>query len=121
MYPVSSAELASIRSDAAAAALDLDCDIQRKTLTSDGMGQDSETWTTIATVKAGMTEPSGSQLQNYDYLIGSLATWKVQLPYGTDVQRQDHLIIDGSTLVVQADLSPQSYNALVTVLASEVK
>ncbi len=114
------AELAQIRADVAAVALDLDCVVQRKTITSDGMGQGSEAYTTIATVKAGMRQPGSTHLQNYAYMIESLATWEVQLPYGTNVAEQDHIVVSGHTLVVQKDLSPQSYNALVTVLASEV-
>lgn len=118
-------ELAQIRTDAAAAALDLSCTIQRKTLTRDGSGQATETWNTVATINAGMTEPTGGQLQNYNYLIEDLATWMVKLPYGTNVQAQDRLLITGQlgqqTLVVQVVLEPRSYAALLTVLASEAK
>lgn len=119
------AEIAQIRADAAAAALDLPCVIQRKTLTRDGAGQATSVWNTVATVHAGMTEPTGGQLQNYDYLIADLATWSVKLPYGTNVQAQDRLLITGQlgqqTLVVQVVLEPRSYAALLTVIAAEAK
>lgn len=115
------AELTQIRADVALVVCDSACQVQRKTVTPDGMGQGSESYSTIATTTAGMRSPSATHLQNYDYLIGALATWEVQLPYGTDVRVQDHLIIGGQTLVVQADLSPQSYNALTTMLVSEVR
>ncbi|MGA8765244.1 MAG: head-tail adaptor protein [Candidatus Sulfotelmatobacter sp.] len=118
-------ELASIRADAANAALDLPCTIQRKTLTRDGAGQATSVWNTVATVNAGMTEPTGGQLQNYNYLIEDLASWAVKLPYGTDVAAQDRLLITGQlgqqTLVVQVVLEPRSYAALLTVIASEAK
>lgn len=124
---LSAAELASIRADAANAALDLPCVIQRKTLTRDGAGQATSVWNTVSPdgLLAGMTEPTGGQLQNYNYLIEDLATWQVKLPYGTDVQAQDHLLITGQlgqqTLVCQVVLEPRSYAALLTVIASEAK
>lgn len=118
---IDASELALIQADLVAAVCDKTCQIQRRTLVSDGMGQGSETWNTIATVKAGMYEPNANQLANFDYLIGSLATWQVKLPYGTDVKAQDHLIIEGQTLVVQVDRDPHSVPGLLTVLASEIK
>lgn len=118
-------ELASIRSDAANAALDLTCAIQRKTITRDTLGQATEVWNTIATVNAGMTEPSANMLQNYNYRIEDLAAWHIRLPYGTNVQPQDQLLITGQagqqTLVVQVLLEPRSYAALLSVIASEMK
>lgn len=121
MSPISTAEMAQIRSDASNAACDLSCQIQRATRASDAQGGGSLTWTTIATVNAGMTSPTAGQLQNYGYIIGSLAAWRIQFTYGTDVQHGDRLVIGGKTLQVQVDLSPQSYNALVTVLATTVQ
>jgi hypothetical protein len=118
---LSDSELASIRSDVAAAACDTPCTIQRKTATKDAFGTETETWATIASVNVGMRQPSAGQLANYAFLIGSLAAWQVNMPVGTDVKHQDHLIIGGVTMVVQVDLSPQSYNALTTVLATEIR
>lgn len=114
-------ELEDIQADAVAAACDQSCQIQRKTLTLDNLGQGSEVWSTTETTVGGMTEPTANQLQNYDYLIGSLAAWLVKLPVSTSVQHQDHLLIGGKTLVVQRILTPRSYPALLTVLASEVE
>jgi hypothetical protein len=121
MLPVSSAELAQIQSDAVAAACDKTCVIKRKTVAKDAYGSETETWNTIATTVAGMSEPTAGQLTNYAYLIGDLATWQVKLPVGTDVKAQDHLVIAGQTITVQIDLTPRSYASLITVLASEVK
>jgi len=123
MLPVSDAELASIRAEAASAACDTPCTIQRSTITKDAWGSETQTYNTISPsgMLAGMKPPTAGQLANYDFLIGSLEAFQVQFPYGTDVQREDHLIIGGVTLVAQADLSPQSYNALVTFLATIVR
>lgn len=121
MYPVSASELASIRADTENATLDLSCEIQRRTLTSDGMGTQTESWHTQETVQCGLSQPTAGQLTNYAFLIGSLSAWQVKLPVGTDVRYNDHLIISGQTLTVQVVLNPRSYAALLTVLASEVK
>lgn len=121
MLPVSASELASIQSETQAATCDKTCVVNRKTKTKDAYGSDTEVLNTIATTVAGMTEPSAGQLANYDYLVGSLSTFQVKLPVGTDVKAQDLLVIDGQTLVVQVVLDPRSYAALLTVLASEVK
>ena len=115
------AELTQIQADAVAAACSLSCQIQRKTLTRDTIGQGTENWATIATVNVGMNQPSQQLLQNYDYLIGSLSAWLVKFPVGTNVQAQDHLVIGSQTLVVHVLLSPRSYPALLTVLAAEIQ
>lgn len=118
-------ELAQIRTDAAAATLDLSCTIQRKATTRDTLGQETEAWATVTTCNVGMTEPTAGQLANYNYRIEDLATWQVKMPYGTNVATQDHLLITGQftqqTLIVQVVLEPRSYAALLTVLASELK
>ena len=117
---IGAAELAAIQA-AASAILDLPCTVERKVLTPDGQGGATEVWNPVWSGRVGMAQPTAGQLANYDYLIGDLATWRVKLPFNTDVRYQDHLIVTGETLVVQVILQPQSYSALLTVLASEVK
>src|SRR5437879_178237 len=98
MNPITAAELTQIRQDAAVA-LDKDCAIQRNTgATKDHYGQMSGGTATNTTTKAGMTQPSAGQLQNYEYVVGSQATWLVKLPYGTDVQLLDILVTEGQKL-----------------------
>ena len=122
MNPISTAELLSIQNDVAAAACDKSCAIQRlPTSTPDSRGVPSGNYSTIYTVQAGMRQPTGTHLQNYDYLIAAMDTWLVHFPVGTDVRAQDKLLIEGQTLEVQVILAPQSYPALFSVLASEVK
>jgi hypothetical protein len=119
-HPIPASEMAAIRATAAAI-LSLPCLIQRKTITPSGGLGNQTTWTTINNLMAGMGQPSAGILQNYASRIGSLATWQIRLPYGTDVQEQDHLIIDGETLVVQVILTPNAFASTVSLLASEVK
>ena len=121
MLPISSAELAAIRADIQSAAMDQTCVIKRKTRTSDGGGSSTEVWTTIATTVAGITQPSATLLQNYDFKVSSQSTWQVRLPYSTGVKEQDHLIIGGQTLVAQVTLDPRSYPGTTMLLASEVR
>lgn len=122
MYPISSAELASIRADIQSAAMDTQCQILRITgKTSDGGGTSRPVFTAIATVNAGITQPSATLLQNYDFKIASQSTWQIRLPYGTDVREGDHLLINGQELVVQVELDPRSYPGTTMVLAAEVK
>lgn len=121
MLAVSAAELAAIQAEAVAVACDQTCAILRKTgAVSDGLGQAAATWTSVAVTVAGVSEPTGTQLQNYDYMIEAKATWLVKLPVGTAVLEQDRLSIGTHLLEVQKVLEPRSYPALLTVLASEV-
>lgn len=114
-------ELAQIQADAAAAACDLPCQIERASPTWNASGGADLTWQVIASVLVGMAEPTASQLENYGYLIGTLAAWQIRLPFGTNVLEQDRLIINGETLLVHKVMQPRSYTALLTVLAAEVK
>jgi len=120
---IPASELAQIQRDVAVIALDKTCQIQRlPSLTPNIRGVPDETsYGTIATVNAGMRQPTGTHLANYAYAIESLATWLVHFAVGTDVQKLDHLLIDNQTLEVQVILTPQSYPALLSVLASELK
>jgi hypothetical protein len=113
------AELAQIRADVAAIALDLDCTIQRATTAKDAWGTETENWATVASLKAGMKSPTPATLEAYAYRIGAKLAWQVNFAYGTDVREQDHLVIGSDTMVVQAILSQQSYSSLTTVLATE--
>lgn len=118
---ISADELAQIQRDTSFAVCDKTCIIKRKATTRDTYGSESETFNTIATVSCGMSQPSGGQLQNYDFIIGSLEAWQVHFPIGTNVQHQDHLMFEGLSLVVQVLLDVHSYPALLTVLASEIR
>lgn len=122
MLPVSASELAQIQSDVALAACDKDCQIQRlPSTTPNSRGVPPSNYSTIATVKAAMTQPTATHLENYAYAIESLATWLVKLPVGTDVRASDQLVINGQTLTVQVILDPHSYPGLLPVLATELK
>jgi hypothetical protein len=116
-------ELSQIQADAEYVACDKPCVIKRKTTTKDAYGSETETFNTVSApgLLAGMSEPGGNALANYAYIIGDLAAWHLKFPVGTDVRIQDHCIIEGNIMVVQVELTPRSYPALTTVLATEIK
>jgi hypothetical protein len=119
-------EIAQIRADVAEVACDLPCVIQRSTGTPEPQGGETLTWTTVSPdgLLAGMASPTGAQLQsftNFGFLDGIKSAWQVNFPYGTDVRKGDHLLIDGETLDVVTEVSPQSYAALTTVVAVRAK
>lgn len=117
---LSSAQLAAFQA-AANMAMDETIVIKRATPTSDGMGGSSQVWNTVTTVSGNLSQPTGAQMQNYGYVIGSLDTWQVRVPVGTNLLENDRLVVGGQTLRVQVILQPQSYQTSMRLLASEVK
>lgn len=116
------AELALLQSDAVAAVLDKSADIYHKVTTADAYGTPVDTWPTkAATVPAGLAEPSGNELANFDYLIGDKVAWKLHTPIGTDLREQDHVVIEGQTIEVHVILTPQSYPVLLDAIVAEIK
>jgi len=128
MLPVSAAELASIQADAVAAVCDKTCQIWRDLTAStidiyggsSSSPADTSSYTLMHTTVAGMRQPTGGELANYDYLIADKAAWTVLLPVGTDVLHRDHLVIESQVLEVHVLLTPHSYPALDGVIAAEL-
>ena len=120
MNPISALEQTAIKNEITPIVCDKVCVVQRRTLTPDGMGGPGGAYSTISTTIAGMKQPNAGLLAAYASKLGSLATWHVFLPNGTDVATQDHLLIEAKTLVVQVVLTPQSYSFFANVLAGEI-
>lgn len=117
---VTAAQLAAFQA-AANRSMDLSVAIYRATLTQDGEGNVSKSFTLHATVNGNLAQPTVGQLQNYGYAIADVATWVVRLPVGTDILLGDRLTVNGQNLEVQVVLTPQSYSTSTRVLAAEVK
>ncbi|MGZ6375502.1 MAG: hypothetical protein ACXWPI_12375 [Ktedonobacterales bacterium] len=113
-------ELATMQATATSAG-DLSIAIYRATLTQDGEGNVSKSFTLHATVNGNLAQPTVGQLQNYGYAIADLATWLVRVPVGTDILIGDRLTVNGQNLEVQVVLTPQSYSTSTRLLAAEVK
>ena len=120
---IPASELAALQATATSA-MDLSgIVVKRKTRTQSASGTYTETLTTeVASTVGGWAKPSASVMTQYAGLIGSLAAWVVRLPSGTNVQRNDLLLMpSGDTLTVQADLTERIYATCVCVLATEVR
>lgn len=116
---LSADELTAIQA-AASASFDQPCVVKRATDTQDTTGYTTHPWTTVTTTTARMAVPTGSYMQMIADKLSDLKTWLVSLPVGTSVQQNDLLIVGGQTLTVQTVFAPQSYQASVRLLASEV-
>lgn len=117
---LTAAEIADLQS-IASTSLDKSCDIYRKTApTADVYGSQVPNYTKIATTTCGMAQPSANHLTNYDFMIGSEASWLVRLPKGTDIHYQDHIVVESQTLEVHVLLTPQSYSIFTNVLCAEI-
>lgn len=117
---LTAAELADMAAEAALY-FDQSVTIQRAVKTSDGAGHTAKTWPTLATVKGSMGVPSGAYMSEIAARLSDTALWTVTLPQGTDVQRDDRLVIGSETLTVQHVMAPASYAFTVQVLAAEVR
>jgi hypothetical protein len=117
-------ELALIQADLAEQVCDKTCEVWRGTQTKDQWGNASipdDSYTLLSTTKAGMQQPSATLLTNYAYRVGSLNSWHVLLPHGTDVAENDHLVIENFVLNVHVLLDPHSVPGLTPTLAAEIK
>ena len=113
-------ELAKIQADAVAATCDQTCTIARATLTDEVQGGQTGVYTTVATSVCGVALPTPGELQNFTYVVGTLAVWLVRMPVGTNVLSEDRLTIGSLTMTVNRVSIPRSYPALLTALATEV-
>jgi len=120
MKPLSACENDEIQS-AVEELLDKSCEIKQVTLTPDGLGSETESLNTVATVACSAIKPTAGLLATYADKIGSLITWQVKMPSATDVRLNDILVIDGTTMIVQAILTPASWSFLQGVIASELQ
>lgn len=101
--------------------LDTTCVVKRGTKTQTSDGYQEETLATVATLAAKIVAPSQAMLLQFAGRIGTLQSFVVRFPYNADVRIGDTLVIAGQTLKVQAPLQPQSWSALTSVLATEVR
>ena len=119
---ISAQELSQLQADLQAQVCDKTCIIQRETSsTPDGIGSSAPTFTAITTTVAGVTLPTANDLQNFAFEIGDKATFKVHVPYGTNVKALDHLLIESQTLEVHILLDPHSVPGLLPLLVVEIK
>ena len=121
MNALSAAELASLQADAVNAACDKVCVVKRKSpRVPTAQGGNNATPQIVETTVVGLEPPNATDLQNYDYIIGSKAAWRAKMPVATVTQELDQLIVEGQTLEVAKRLKPRSIEILRTFLVVEV-
>lgn len=118
--PLSSTELARMAA-AAQVYLDKSVTIQRASKADDGAGHTSKTWPTLSTTMCSLATPSGGYMSELAARLTDLTSWVVTLPTGTDVARDDRLVIGPDTLTVQHVYEPTSLSFVTQVLASELR
>lgn len=130
MLAVSQVELAAIQNEAVQAVCDKTASIYRDLTEStpgiygnstSSKGDTSDYTLMYSGVPAGMAEPTGLELQNFDFEIGDKIAWKLHMPVGTDLQERDHVVIESQVLEVHVILTPRSYPALLAAICAEIK
>jgi hypothetical protein len=119
---VTAAQLAQMQADVAALG-EQSIQIQRAGAPSnDGTGQWAEVYSNHGSAVLGtLSTPTAGMIQVYATKLGSLASWLVSLPVGTDVLENDQLVTSTQTLHVQVALVPESFQVCIRLLATEVK
>jgi head-tail adaptor len=116
---ISAAELTAMRSDLTAS-MPSQVVIERVTLTSDGMGGQTETWAPVGTVVARVS-PRGAGL---DDIIGgevlNQTPWMVTVPVGTSVTERDRVVYEAQTFEVIRTNAPRSFDTCVRLECMEV-
>jgi len=119
MGMLTSADLASLRAQAAAAC-DTACTIKQVTTSKGTYGETIETEGADIDTVALLEKPSGGLLATYADLIAAQKTWLTHFPWGTDVEENSNLYIGSKKLKVQALLDLSSYPVFTDCLVTEV-
>ncbi len=113
------AELTALRAEQEKALPDTAA-IRRLTRTSDGAGGFTSSEATVATVAARITATLGSTERPIAERLGLAEAAVVTLPYGTDVELADRVLINGATWDVVALLS-KSWSTALRLIVSRVR
>lgn len=119
---ISPGELAAMQATVNSA-LDVTLTQKRNAPTQGPTGNVIDSYSTVnAALAANLAQPSAELLANYDYRVGSQASWLVRVAVGTDLRAGDRLVTaDGNTLDVQVLLTPLSYETAIQAICAEVK
>jgi len=104
------------------AALPDTCTIKRRTLTSDGQGGYTESWSTVDTVNCRLSPATRlpEEIAQAGKLTGTTA-WIVTLDHDADVTAEDRLEIGSKTLEVLAVLSGKTWETARRVICQEMR
>ncbi len=110
---------------------DQTAEIQRPVTIGDGLGGQTTTWETVATVPCrvvpGGTQPRdsvGGEVAAGPWMasprVSTIQTWVVSVPVDTDIRPQDRLIVDTRAFEVVAPLGPRSDEVRTRVACVEI-
>jgi head-tail adaptor len=118
---ISAAELTAMRGDLTAS-MPSQVVIERVTLTSDGMGGQTEAWAPVGTVVARVSPRSVAS--GLDDIIGgqvlNQTPWMVTVPVGTSVTERDRVVYEAQTFEVIRTNAPRSFDTCVRLECMEV-
>lgn len=93
------------------------CSIKRRTSTNDGYGGVTTTWATLASniaCRYSFGAPSASGQVAGRIVEQEASSWRVTVPYGTDVTALDRILLDnGQELEVLGVSVPQTFSTSV--------
>jgi len=116
-------DLAAIR-QAQEQAMPDSCTIQRRTLTSDGMGGYTESWSDLATGVKCRLSPVRSISQLAERVVAEQfvgrTLWQLTLPAGQDVSHDDRVVVGATTYEVMSVNSGGAWEVARRVLLALV-
>lgn len=117
MNPISATELAKIRSDAVKAVCDKKCIIRRNSQTFDSKGGSVDNYIDIADnvpcAMVGLSMPTQQFLADQPVGIDSRT---LHTPYGTDIQANDEIEIDGIEYKVLSPYGEKTIQVFTSVV-----
>lgn len=117
MNPISTIELAKIRSDAGKAVFDKKCTIRRNSQTFDSKGGSADNYIDIADnvpcAMVGLSMPTQQFLADQPIGIDSRT---LHTPYGTDIQANDEVVIDGVEYKVLSPYGEKTIQVFTSVV-----
>ena len=101
-------------------ALPSTCTIVRRSVAADGLGGQTETWTTLASSVACRLAPMSYRERVAAQQFGGEETWHVTLPYGQDVTAADRVTVSGVTYEVKAIESGGAWETAKRLLVGRI-
>jgi SPP1 family predicted phage head-tail adaptor len=100
--------------------LDVSLPFSRKSVTPDGYGNTTETWTSYGNISMNIIKPTATLLQLYAEVIGEQRALVIRVMQTTDVRQGDRLVYDGLNWLVQNLMDAESYTVTKEYLITTV-
>lgn len=117
------AELADLRSEQNAAMPDT-CVISRPTLSQNDIGEETSSYATSSTVACRLAARTAASYDT-ERTIGdqwsAFHRWDLTVPYGTDIQTTDRVVIGSRTFEIDSVDAGASYATAIRALVTEIQ